>query len=267
MNSSAMPHSCDSSSSLCANPLQRRRRWWLRWSLVVPVAVLGLALGFQGLKLFRETSESRGVHLESRIPARVPGWRVRKLPLGENESVRNAVVKTLNYDDVLFCEFSRSGVTVGVYVAYWGAGKMPTQLVYSHTPDRCWVENGWVCRATRFGEPVSLAGGAKKPVEWREFIPPGGGAPVYVRYWHLADGKVYAQGARLNTVPHPLHWWRDVVKDAFVGRPEQYFIRLSANVPFETFWDDPGFAEVLRGLAGLGLPETAPEPGEAGRNS
>ena len=245
------------SASSPASPQHSPGRRWLRWPLILPILVLVAAAFFHGLSLLHATPINRGIHLANQLPKSVQGWRVRSLALGETESVRNAVEKTLNYDDALYLEYAKNGVTVGVYVAYWGAGRMPTQLVYSHTPDRCWVENGWTCRETRYAEPVSMAGVALQSAEWRQFLPPGGGKPVYVRYWHLVAGKVYAHGARLNTIPHPLHWWRDVVKDAIRGRPEQYFIRLSANVPFETFWDDPGFAEVLRGLAGLGLAEPA----------
>ena len=46
---------------------------------------------------------------------------------------------------------------------------------------------------------------------------------------------------------------RDAVQQALRGSREQYFIRVTANVPFERFWSDPAFAEVLRGLQGLGL--------------
>ena len=246
--------------------MAEKKPWWKRWSLLVPVAVLLVAAGLQGLAVFRETPKPRGLHVAALVPTSVPGWRVRNLPLGENESLRSAVVKTLNYDEVAYREYSQGGVVVGVYVAYWGAGKMPTRLVASHTPDRCWTENGWTCQETRFRERLAFEGHDWQPAEWRRFLPPSGVATVYVRYWHLVDGRVLDQGGRFNAVPHPLHWWKDAVQQALRGSREQQFIRVTANVPFEKFWSDPGFAAVLRGLDGLGLALESPAQGDA-RNS
>ena len=115
------------------------KKWWRRWSLLGPLAVLAVAAALQGVSVFREVAQPRGPHLEAALPTGVPGWRVRNLPLGQNESVRSAVEKTLNYDDVVYREYAKGGVVAGVYAAYWGAGKMPTRLVASHTPDRCWT--------------------------------------------------------------------------------------------------------------------------------
>lgn len=229
------------------------RRWWLRWSLLVPALVLVAAAALQGLAVFRETPHPKGPHLEAHVPARLAGWRVRDLPLGPSEAVNSAVTKTLNYDEVVYREYLRNGVAVGVYVAYWGAGRMPTRLVASHTPDRCWTENGWTCQEMRFREPVSVDGRPLQPAEWRRFLTPNGEHSVHVRYWHLIDGRVNDQGARFNAVPHPLYWWRDAVEQALRGSREQYFVRVTALVPFEKFWDDPSFAPVLRGLESLGL--------------
>lgn len=243
--------------------MAEKKPWWRRWSLLAPLAVLAAAAALQSVAVFRETAQPRGPHLEAAVPTSVPGWRVRNLPLGENESVRNAVVKTLNYDDVVYREFAKGGVVVGVYAAYWGPGKMPTRLVASHTPDRCWTENGWTCLEMRFRQPLELAGTPWQPVEWRRFQPPNGGAPVHVYYWHLVEGRVLDQGARFNAVPHPLHWWRDAVQQALRGSREQYFIRVTANVPFEKFWTDPAFAGVLRGLQQVGLAAPAAAGGGA----
>ena len=51
------------------------------------------------------------------------------------------------------------------------------------------------------------------------------------------------------------------IAEALRGNREQYFVRVTANVPSERFWDDPGFAQVRRGLQSLGL---AAAPSAAG---
>jgi hypothetical protein len=102
------------------------------------------------MHFFHETPKPRGPHLAAAVPASLPGWTAREVPLGANEFLSSEAEKVLNYDEVVNREFSRGAETFSVYVAYWGAGKMPTRLVASHTPDRCWTENGWKCVAMKF---------------------------------------------------------------------------------------------------------------------
>jgi hypothetical protein len=232
---------------------------WRRWSLTLPALVLVAAVAMQGMQFVRTQPPPRGPHLARAIPAGLPGWENREVPLGSSEFLANEVEKVLNYDEVINREFSRGGESFSVYVAYWGAGKMPAQLVASHTPDRCWSENGWHCLSMKFKEARNFAGTALQPAEWRQFEPPLGGAPTYVLYWHLVAGRTYDYGNRFNSVPNPVLWWKDVVQQAVAGRREQYFIRLTSNEPLENLWNDPGFAEVLRGLVQLGLAANRPD--------
>ena len=232
---------------------ERTSVWWKRGSLMLPALVLVFGVAMQGVQIFRETPKPRGPHLTRAVPLDLPGWSGREVPLGPSEFISSEVEKVLNYDEVLYREYSRSGGSFGVYVAYWGAGKMPTRLVASHTPDRCWTENGMRCLQMKFKQPEVFEGAALQPAEWRVFEPPAGGNPVYVLYWHLVEGRTYDYGDRFNDVPDPFLWWKDAVQQAVLGSREQYFIRLTSSEPLENIWSDPGFAEVLRGLGRLGL--------------
>jgi hypothetical protein len=232
--------------------------WWRRWSLVLPAVALVAAVAMQGLHILREPPKPREPHLAAAVPLQLPGWSGRDVPLGANEFMAGEVEKVLNYDEALNREFRREGQSFAVYVGYWGAGKMPTQLVASHTPDRCWTENGWQCVAMKFKQPGRFEGVALQPVEWRLFEPPRGGPPTYVLYWHLVEGRAYDYGDRFNSTPHPLLWAKDAVQQALLGNREQYFIRLTSQEPLENLWNDPGFGEVLRGLGRLGLAVRAP---------
>ncbi len=228
--------------------------WWRQWSLILPALVLVMAVAMQSVKFFRETPKPHDPHLGQAIPLTIPGgWTGADVPLGANEFVSNEAEKVLNYDAVLNREFSRGAENFGVYVAYWGAGKMPTRLVASHTPDRCWTENGWRCLAMKFKQPEIFESTVLQPAEWRVFEPPLGGSPTYVLYWHLVEGHAYDYGDRFNNVPSPLLWWKDAVQQAVLGSREQYFIRLTSNEPLENLWSDPRYAPVLRGLGRRGL--------------
>lgn len=236
---------------------------WRRWSLTLPALVLVVAAAAQGMSTLRERLPPRDPHLGIAVPPRIAGWTSRDVPLGASEFLSSEVEKVLNYDEYVNREFSREGRQFAVYVAYWGPGKMPTRLVASHTPDRCWTENGWRCIAMKFKLSEVFEGLALQPAEWRVFEPPVGGPPTYVMYWHLVEGRTYDYGSRFNQVPSPVLWWKDAVRQAMLGSREQYFIRVTSNEPVENLWNDPGFAEVMRGLGRLGLVE--PRLGEGGK--
>lgn len=230
----------------------------MRGSLILPALVLAVAVALQGTHLFRETPRARDIHLAQTVPSSLPGWEGRDVPLGQNEFLASEVEKVLNYDQVLYREFTRNGETLGVYVAYWGPGKMPTRFVASHTPDRCWTENGWHCIDMKYKQKEPFDGGALQPAEWRMFEPPDGGKPTYVLYWHLVNGRIYDYGERFNAVPDPYRWWKDAVQQVLLGSREQFFIRLTSNGPLERLYGDPGVAEIMRSLERLGLSDKTP---------
>lgn len=228
------------------------------WAPVLAALVLAGSVLVQALPLVRPSLPSRPPHLAAKVPAQPAGWTVRDVPLGPSEFMAGEVEKVLNYDDVINRDYRRGAEQFGLYVAYWGPGKMPTQLVASHTPDRCWTENGWHCLEMRFRQQDVLAGAGLQPVEWRLFEPPGGAPPVYVLYWHLVDGEVYDYGERFNAVPDPVRWWRGAIQQALHGPREQYFIRLTSSQPLEELWTDPGFRVVVQSLSALGLARPVP---------
>jgi Protein of unknown function (DUF3485) len=223
------------------------------WSLILSGLVLSAAVVLQGVNLGREIPPARGPHLAGSVPLLLPGWTAQDVPLGANEFLSGVAEKMLNYDEFVFREYTRGGEKFGVYVAYWGAGKMPARLVASHTPDRCWTENGWRCLQMKFKAEEEFDGVKLQPAEWRLFEPPGGGPPTYVLYWHLVAGRTYDYGDRFNRVPDPVLWWKDAMQQALRGNREQYFIRLTSSEPLENLRRDQGFMEIVRGLERLGL--------------
>ena len=225
--------------------------------LAAVVLVAGAALQFVRLRDTSDGDRERPgapVDLQRRIPASLAGWTVRDEPLGPNESVRSAVERTLNYDDCIYRLYRRNGVTVGVYVAYWAPSRMPVQKVASHTPDRCWTENGWTCLASRFHETVTTKAARLRAAQWRIFRAPGASEhQEYVLFWHLVGPRLHDYGERFNATPGIVQWWRDAVSYALTGSQAQYFIRVTSTVPFERLAPEPGWDELLAALAGLGL--------------
>lgn len=231
-----------------------------RQSAILGVGLFVLSAGvvLQLLK-FRDTkegdrlTEARPVKLVERVPRTLAGWSVRDEPLGPNEVTRTAAEKILNYDDYVFRIFEKDGKQIGVYVAYWAAGRLPVQKVASHTPDRCWTENGWRCEEMRFAEPVLAGDVHLMPAQWRRFTPPKEAAEQYVIFWHLVGDQLYDYGARFNARPDLVKWWRDTLKYAFSGSEAQYFVRVTSNRPFEELAQEPAWAELVEALGRLGL--------------
>jgi hypothetical protein len=228
-----------------------------RPSIAIPLLVLAAAVAVQFSTMFRETPEPRPAHLNEFVPRSPEGWRAREVPLGPNEFLEEQVGKILNFDESVHREYSRGAVTFAVYAAYWGPGRMPTRLVASHTPDRCWTENGWSCLEMRFKQERNAGDIALQPAEWRLFKSPNG-ERTNVLFWHLVDGRAYDFGSRFTQIPDPLRWWKDAIAQSFRRSSEQYFVRVTSNVPFEQIWDEPAFQNVIGGLAKLGLAEPAP---------
>jgi hypothetical protein len=231
---------------------------------MLPALGLVAAVSVQGTNPFREAPRPHPVPppLSQVIPDRAAGWTGRDLPLGANEFLTGEAQRILNYDDVLYREYTSGRQSFSVYVAYWGPGKMPVRFVAIHTPDRCWTGNGWHCLDMKFMEPETFAGTPFKPAQWRLFEPPSGGQQVYVLYWHLVNGQLYDYGRRFNDVPDPLLWWKDVVQQVVLGNREQYFIRLTSSEPLENFRGDPGFSAIAHSLAQLGLALGPANPGD-----
>ncbi len=222
---------------------------WIAAALVLAVAVV-----LQALPWMRPSPPSAMPPLAQAIPVRPEGWTSREMPLGPTEFVSSEAEKILNYDRFINREYENGSTHFGLYVAYWAAGKMPVQLVASHTPDRCWTENGWKCMEMRFRQTGMFGRTELPPAEWRLFTPPVGGPPTYVIFWHLVGGRAYDFGERFNSVPDPVRWWRGALHQALQGSGEQYFIRLMSDQPLESLWADPGFREVVRSLDELTRP-------------
>lgn len=211
-------------------------------------------VGLQLVYTLREVPEPKQrKSLFELLPRAVEGWNISDMPLGSTEAINAATLKTLNLDDYVYRRFERGGSSFTVYAAYWAPGRMPTRLVASHTPDRCWTENGMRCTEMRFRDIYLIGGKQMLPGEYRAFVPPKGGATTYVIYWHTVAGELYDYGGRFNAIPAPWLWWKDTLAQAAYGSREQLFVRVSSETPLGSLWQDPAFQVVMAKIANIGL--------------
>jgi hypothetical protein len=227
--------------------------------------------------------------LTSVIPDQIPGWVVKDLPIAETEEMKKAVDEILNYDDAVYRNYNQGQTTISVYVAYWKPGKMSPRLIAAHTPDVCWVNNGWKCTARDFAYPISLELGAKslepgaksleltaksleltakssqltakssqltahnsiqlKPAQAGTYEI--GGNVQHVLFWHLHKGELVAY----DTGKQP-PWYAalaDLWRGGFNQRGEQFFIRIASNVPMSEAIKTDALRNALQALDPLGL--------------
>jgi hypothetical protein len=229
--------------------------------LILCTLLLAAAFVFQFLDVLREIPQPvQRARIAALVPSRLAGWEVKDERLGQTEILNEAVLRTLNLDDYVYRRFTRGGGSFTVYAAYWARGRMPTRLVASHTPDRCWTENGMRCVDMRFRQIYQLGGQELLPAEYRAFTPPNDTEKTYVAYWHTVEGKIYDYGARFNAMPHPWLWGKDIFAQAAYGSREQLFVRIASSMPLEQLWSDSDFQVVMTKIADLGLWRPAEKP-------
>ncbi len=222
---------------------------------IVAALILVLAFALQLRGWTKPRGVSKGDHLHAVLPAAIDGMPAAELPLGPTEAGDDLVRRVLQCDDVFYRAYNTPRGRFELYVAYWSPNKISSHLVASHTPDRCWSDNGWTCVDMKFGQRYSLDDRPFQPAEWRRFSSPGATRKVNVIYWHVVGGRPYPYGKSFNWTPNPLQYWKQFATYLLFGSDEQYFVRLTSEQSFDTLWPDPGFQEVLARLGALGLAE------------
>ncbi|TVP77429.1 MAG: exosortase-associated EpsI family protein [Puniceicoccaceae bacterium] len=187
------------------------------------------------------------------VPRTLEGWSIRDLDMAESPESSARISDFLNFDDALFRVFERGDTFVGLYVAYWTPGKASYRWAGAHTPDTCWVLNGWTCVEREYSIPFYNQETPFQPAEFGVYTRDGSAQNVY--FWHLVGGEAfgYEQQGRPNIFAALI----DIQKHGLNLREEQFFIRLSSNKSLEELKKTGGFHEILDSLAEIGLAKNA----------
>lgn len=211
----------------------------------VGATILATATVVQVLSLLSDQEPPNHPSLSLAIPAELPGWSASDLPLADTEELKGAVIGILKFDEYVSIIYRKGSVTMTLYAAYWSPGKVPPRAVGVHTPDTCWVQNGWTRKERRSASRVPFCMPAEFGVySLRE-------STLYVHFWHLVGGRSYAyEQEGLHSLTSPL---KDLATFGLRQRREQMFIRLASSVPFDELENDAGYLALTRALARLGL--------------
>ncbi len=198
---------------------------------------------------FYEEEQTKEQPLSELVRKELPGWSSADVPLAQSEEMKDTVEGILNFDDVLFRSYSKDGTQFTVYVAYWEPRKMPIRLVQAHTPDICWVRNGWEVLESEYAVTLQVNDVPLKPAEYR--LMRNSPEQQHVYYWHVVGDDVYTT----KSVGTWSKW--DPIKSFFSfglrQKQEQYFVRVASNRPFDELWNTPGFRVVMSDLAAFSI--------------
>lgn len=191
------------------------------------------------------------------MPLSLPGWEVKEIPIAESEEMLKRVEAILEYDDAVYRIYRKGALEVQVYVAYWRPGSVPYGQAGAHTPDTCWIYNGWSC-SNRLRAQVGILGQSELvPYEFGVFSKTG--QTLEVIFWHLVGGNPYGyvqEGWRngvkgyLERLPRLLD---DLRAHGFNLAQEQLVIRVSTNGRLEQLWVDRDFITLMGQLRPLGI--------------
>ena len=189
--------------------------------------------------------------IDSLIPKTIGSMTSRERPLGNTEEVAHAAESLLNVNEWVNREYSLpDGKKFQLYISHWLPNKEDVVKASTHTPDRCWVKNGWKNDDSkkRFDDVLEGAGGKRTfPAHYREYLfdTPSAKIRRKVWFWFLVDGKPYNYNSTDNFVANPASYAFNAFRDALVGSPEQYFIRIDSDGRLEDFAQNEDFKALI----------------------
>ena len=183
------------------------------------------------------------------VPEELNGWKIIDQDMAESPESSERISDFLNFDDALFRIFKKGDTFVGLYIAYWLPGKASYRWAGAHTPDTCWVQNGWTRLDRKYCIPFQNEETPFEPAEFGIYEKDGSAQNVY--FWHLVGGEAfgYEQEGGHNIFAALL----DIKKHGLNLRDEQFFIRLSSNKKIDELKKLEGFKQILDSLNEIGL--------------
>jgi hypothetical protein len=223
-----------------------------RFVLIAVAVCLTLVLGLRLFFTFVPPPEpSLTETLADILPETLTGWQIVDHDMAESPEASARISEFLNFDDAIFRTYRRGDTIVGVYIAYWKPGKASYRWAGSHTPDTCWVINGWTRSDRQYSVPFEQLGRKFEPAEFGIYEKNGLAQNVY--FWHLIGGK--SNNYKQKRHSYYLNALKDIQKHGLNQRKEQFFIRLSSNKELEELSQLSGYQDIIESLDMLVLKE------------
>jgi hypothetical protein len=219
-------------------------------SLILGITILLTALGLRAYFTLVPPPEST-LHeaLADIVPSELAGWKIEDMNMAESPESSARITDFLNFDDAIFRVFEKGDTFIGLYIAYWSPGKASYRWAGAHTPDTCWVQNGWTCTEREYSIPFQHGDAQFQPAEYGVYEKNESAQKVY--FWHLVGGTAfgYEQQGGHNIFGALI----DIKHHGLDLRQEQFFIRLSSNKSLEQLKKTAGVDQILDSLSAIGL--------------
>jgi hypothetical protein len=168
----------------------------------------------------------------------VPGWESKDLPIAKTEFLLKKTEEILQYDDYRYVEYTKGGVKVALYIAYWGKGKISPKEISWHNPDICWVGNGFERIEAKSRVDRVLNGVTLRQAEERTYL--ANGSRLFVAFFHLVGGRL--RSVNLSGKDPWYAFFNDIRQQGLNIKNEQFFVRLSSTVSIDEVLSDPAMA-------------------------
>lgn len=150
--------------------------------------LLLIGAGYQLVGPHARMEKRRPVEFEKILPAELSGWTVVEKPLADSPEMLRNVESILNFDAATFRTYTQGSTEISVYAAYWLPGKADRYAVEAHTPDICWVHNGWKMEKVSPLSPVPLGGTTVEVPNVRIFEV--NGVKLNVAFWQVYGDRI-----------------------------------------------------------------------------
>lgn len=233
----------------------------MKYAVSILLLITGiLGVFFTTFKFERKTNDAQKRQenfLKLAVPETIGAMTSKDVPLGNTEEVSRASERILELSDWLYREYTLpNGGKFQIYIAYWEPNKLDVRYTSSHSPDRCWVKNGWknIDDKKRHDYPLHAKKGDLMPAYYREYTFKSDFASVKrnVWFWLIVDGKRYDFGSDAITA-NPISYIKHSFSDALKGAPEQFFVRIDSDDPLENLLKDADFKTLLDILGDITL--------------
>ena len=189
------------------------------------------------------------------------GWSMKTIPIADSPEMLKTVETVLNFDSASFRSYEKNGVEISIYAAYWLPGKVDKFAVHAHTPDICWVHNGW---KMELRPPLAAIQG---PIDGKPLSIPNvrvfqnNGVRLNVAYWQIYGDRI----EQISSVSEEYLNFQERVRRRLTSTwftittppREQLFLRISSSQPLPDILETPPVAHYLslvgKMLAGANL--------------
>lgn len=220
------------------------------------LSILGsiILMGVIGVNIYYNMAQNakptKTVTLEEAITKDLPGWDVEDLPLAETEAMLDRVNDILNFDEHISRTYFNETTEFTLYIAYWEPGKSSVVEVNRHTPDICWVSNGWELEERTHDILIDIGNMTFLPAQYRVFDKDG--ISTSVLFWHIVGNSFYRNKRNLES-EYSFNPIKTLLQFGLSQKQEQFFVRIHSRDDVRKLIKDNGVEDLMTSLGKLCL--------------